>query len=150
MLDMIISKDTRWVMPLEKKARQVLAFLHNFKETHKSLFMKCAVIFMSVKIGLILLATFATISFLVSSVTPYLAVEMSKTKAMVFTFPLTMVITLKLYFIGKILMTYDRSRSTMKAAIDVILLKGRHGMRQVEEAFSLDSSPPSLEQARNR
>lgn len=150
MLDMIISKDTRWVMSLEKKARQVLASVHHFKETHKSLFIKCAVIFMSVKIGLILLATFATMAFLLRSVTPYLAVEMSKTKAMIFTFPLTMVITLKLYFIGRILMTYDRSKSIMKAAIDVILLKGRHGMRHAEEAFSLDSSPPSLKQARNR
>lgn len=149
MLDMIISKDTRWVMNLEKKARQLLAAVRNFKVMHKSLFMKCTVIFMSVKIGLILLATFATMAFLLSSVTPYLAVEMSKTKAILLTFPLTMIIVLKLYFISKVLMTYDRSKSTMKAAIDVILLKGRHGMRQVEEAFSLDSSSPSMEKARN-
>lgn len=145
----IISKDTRWVMNLEKKARQLLASVHNFKKTHRSLFMKCAVIFMSVKIGLILLATFATAVFLLTSVTPYLAAEMSKTKAMFFTIPLTLVITLKLYFIGKILMTYDRSKSTMKAVVDVILLKGRHGMRRVEETFSMDLLPLSLKKIKN-
>ena len=149
MLRTIISKDTRWVMDFEKKTRQLLASVRNFKETHKSLFVKCAVIFMSVKIGLILLVTFTTMAFLLSSVTPYLAVEMSKTKAMLFTLPLTMVITLKLYFIGKILMTYDRSKLVMKAVVDVILWKGRHGMRRVGETFSGDLSLPSLEKARN-
>ena len=112
--------------------------------------MKCAVIFMSVKVVLILLATFTTMAFLLSSVTPYLAVEMSKTKAMLFTLPLMMVITLKLYFIGKILMTYDRSKLVMKAVVDVIVWKGRHGMRRAEEAFPVDLSPLSLEKARNR
>lgn len=150
MLHTIISKDTRWVMNLEKKARKLLASVRNFKETHRALFMKCAVIFISVKIGLILLATFATMVFLLTSVTPYLAAEMSKTKAMFFTIPLTLVITLKLYFIGKILMTYDRSKSTMKAVVDVILLKGRHGMRRVEETFSMDLSPLSLKKIKNR
>lgn len=150
MLHTIISEDTRVVMNLEKKARQLLASVRSFKETHSSLFMKCAVIFMSVKIGLILLATFATMVFLLTSVTPYLAVEMSKTKAMFFTIPLTLVITLKLYFIGKILMTYDRSKSTMKAVVDVILLKGRHGMRRVEETFSMDLPPLSLGKIKNR
>lgn len=150
MLHTIISEDTRLVMNLEKKARQLLASVRNFKETHRSLFMKCAVIFMSVKISLILLATFATMAFLLTSVTPYLAVEMSKTKAMFFTIPLTLVITLKLYFIGKILMTYDRSKSTMKAVVDVILLKGRHGMRRVEETFSMDLPPLSLGKIKNR
>ncbi|CAG1771422.1 hypothetical protein BAC3_01804 [uncultured bacterium] len=150
MLHTIISEDTRWVMNLEKKARQLLVSVRNFKETHRSLFMKCAVIFMSVKIGLILLATFATMVFLLTSVTPYLAAEMSKTKAMFFTIPLTVVITLKLYFIGKILMTYDRSKSTMKAVVDVILLKGRHGMRRVEETFSMDLPPLSLGKIKNR
>lgn len=150
MLHTIIFKDTRRDMYLEKKARQLLASVHNFKEKHKSLFMKCAMIFMSVKIGLILLATFVTMAFFLGTVTPYLAAEMSRTKAMLFTSPLLMIIVLKLYFVSKVLITYERSKSTMKAAIDVILLKGRHGMHRIEETFSMDLSPPSFEKVINR
>ena len=150
MLHTVISKDTGWAANLREKAMQLLTSIHNFKETHKPFFMKCAVIFMLVKIGLILLVTFSTMAFLLGSVTPYLAVEMTKVKAMLFAFPLTMIIMLKLYFIFKILMTYDRSRSIMKAAVNIMLLKGSQGMRRVEETFSMDLSPVSLEKVRNR
>lgn len=150
MLHTIISKDLRWVVNLRIKAKQMHASVHNFKETHKSFFMKCALTFMSVKIGLILLATLSTITFFLRYVTPYLADEMSKTKALLFASPLTMIILLKLYFIGKMLMTYDRSRAMIIATFNVLLLKGGQGMRHIGEVLPSGLSPLSLEKAGNR
>lgn len=150
MLNMINFKETKLVANIQKKSVRLFASIHNFKETHKSFFIKCAIVFMSVKIGLILLATLATMTLLLSSVTPYLAGEMSKTKAMLLASPLTMIIILKLYFIGKILMTYDRSRSVIKSAVNVLLLKGRQGLRRVGETIPADLSPLSLGKVGNR
>lgn len=149
MLRTICSHDARWVMNGRKRARQLLASFYHFKETHTSFLFTCAVIFMSVKIGLILLAALSTMAFLLGSATPYLAIEMSKAKAMLFAFPLTMIIMLKLYFIGKILMTYERSRSMMNAAIHIFLLKSRQGIRRIKEAIPADVLPLSPEKAGN-
>ncbi len=149
MLRTIFSHDARWVTNVRKRARQLLASFYHFKETHKSFLFTCAVLFMSVKIGLILLATFSTMAFLLGSATPYLAIEMSKGKAMLFVFPLTMITMLKLYFIGKILMTYDMSRSMMKVACRVLLLKGKQGIHRIKEAIPADVLPLSLEKAGN-
>lgn len=150
MLCTIIMKNSKRVTLLPEKLMQLFAYLHNFKETHKSFFVKCAVIFMSVKIGLIFLATFATMIFLLGSAAPYLAIEMSKTKAILFASPLTMIIMVKLYFIVRILMTYNKSKSMIKAVVSLMLLKGRQGIRRVEETIPADLSPFSLEKVRNR
>lgn len=146
----IILKNSRRVTHVPEKLMQLFASLNNFKETHKSFFMKCAVLFMSVKIGLILLATFTTMAFILGSVTQYLAIELSKTKAILFASPLTMIIMLKVYFIVKIVMTYDKSKSMIKAVVSVMLLKGRQGIRRIEETIPADLSPFSLEKVRNR
>ncbi len=150
MMYSIISKDAGWVMDLTKKARQLFTAIHNFKETHKSLFMKCAVIFMSVKIGIILLATVSTMAFFLISVTPYLTGEISRVKVLLFASSLTMIIMLKLYFVCKVLITYDRSRAIMITVFKVLLLKGKQGLRQIGEAIPADLSPLSLEKVRNR
>lgn len=146
----IIFKNSGRIVDLQEKVMQFFASLNNFKETHKSFFMKCAVIFMSVKIGIVLLATFSAMVFLLGSAMPYLAGEMSKTKAILFASPLIMIIMLKLCFIGKILMTYDRSSLVIKSIVNVLLLKGRQGLRRVGETIIADLSPLSLEKAKNR
>lgn len=150
MLRTTLSKDTTWVMRGEKKARQSLKSVCDIIASHKSFLRKCATIFMAVKIGIILLATITTMVFLLNTATSYLSIEMSKAHSIFFAFPLTMIILLKLYFIGKILMTYDRSRQVIKSVVQVILLKGKQGIQQIGERIPADVSPLSLKKARNR
>ena len=148
MLDTITLKNARWVTYLQEKARILLNAVHDFKERHKACFMNCAVIFMSVKIGLMLLATFATMVLLISYVSQHLALEMTRTKALLFASPLTLIVMLKLYFIFKMLMTYERSRVIIRSAISVIWSKSKEEIQRVEETFPV--SPLSLEKVRNR
>lgn len=150
MLRTIGVQDTRWFIKLQKEARLLLASVGNFTTSHKSLFLKCAVIFMSVKIGLILLATFSTMAFLLGSATPHLVIEMSKTKAILFAFPLTMIILFKVYFIGKILMTHDTSKRLIHSVVHGILLKGKEGVRRIEETIPADLPSLSLRRVRDR
>ena len=149
MLNTIALKNTWIVITLQEKAKQLLAHIRDFKETHKTFFMQCATIYMAIKTGLILLATFSTLAFLLSSVVRHLAVEMSNSKAILFALPLTLIIMLKLYFIFKILMTYERSRLVIQSVIDVLLLKSRQGIQRIEETLPVDLAPLSLEKARN-
>lgn len=143
-------KNTQWFINLQEKVMQLFVFLNNFKQKQKPLFMKCAVVYMSVKIGLILLATFATMAFFITSVTQHLAIEMSRSKALLFASPLTLVIVLKLYFICNILMTYDRSRLAMKSVFNKIFLKGKQGMQTLKETLPADLPSISFEKIRNR
>lgn len=149
MLHTICVQDTPWVIKLRKEARQLLGAVCDMIASHKSFLRKCATIFMAVKIGIILLATITTMVFLLNTATSYLSVEMSKMHSILFAFPLTLIILLKLYFIGKILMTYDTSKRVIKSVVQVILLKGKQGMRQIGETIPADVSPLSLGKARN-
>lgn len=146
----IIFKNSGRVVDLQGKVMQFFASIDNFKETHKSFFVKCAVIFMLVKIVLILLATFSTFVLLLSPLTQYLATEMSKMKSILFVSPLALIIMVKLYFIFKILMTYERSGLIIKSVINVLLLKGRQGLRRIVETSPAELSPVTLENVRNR
>lgn len=150
MLRTTLSKGTKWVITWDKKARQLLGAVCDMIASHKSFLLKCATIFMAVKIGVILLATITTMVFLLNTATSYLSVEMSKMHSILFAFPLTLIIMLKLYFIGKILMTYDTSKQVIKSVVQVILLKGKQGMQQIGERIPADVSPLSLKKARNR
>ncbi|OOP56108.1 MAG: hypothetical protein AYP45_10835 [Candidatus Brocadia carolinensis] len=150
MLRTTFSKGTKWVVAGEKKARQLLVTVCDTIASHKSFLLNCATTFMAVKIGIILLATITTMAFLLNTATSYLSIEMSKVHSILFAFPLTMIILLKLYFIGKILMTYGRSRQVIKSVVQVILLKGKQGMQQIGERIPADVSPLSLKKARNR
>jgi len=78
----------------------------------------------------------------------YLAIETSKTKALLLASPLTLIVMLKLYFIFKMLMTYERSRVIIKSAINVIWSKSKEGIQRVEGTLPLP--PLSLEKAKNR
>lgn len=144
MLNAIMLENRRWVKSIREKARISLKTLCDFKERHKSHFLQCAVVYMSVKIGVILLATFTSLALLLTYVSQRIALEMTKTKSLILTTPLTLIIMLKLYFIFKMLMTYERSRAMIKSALGVILLKGR---QQMEE--TIPAPPLSLEKAKN-
>ena len=148
MLNTITYENTGWVINLQEKARKLLKTVYDFKETHKSHLMNCAVAYMSVKIGLILLATFTSMALLIGYVSQCIAIEMSKTKSLLLASPLTLIVMLKLYFIFKMLMTYERSRVIMISAISVIWSKSKEGIQRVEGTLPLP--PLSLEKARNR
>lgn len=144
-----LSKGTKWVVTWDNKTRQLLGAVCDMIASHKSFLRKCATIFMAVKIGIILLATITTMVFLLNTATSYLSVEMSQGHSILFAFPLTLIILLKLYFIGKILMTYDTSKRVIKSVVRVILLKGQQGMRQIGERIPADVSPLSLGRVRD-
>ena len=148
MLQGISLKNTTWIITLREKIRQLVACINNFKEEHKSVFMNCAVVCMSVKTGLILLATLTSLALLISYVSQQLALEMTQTKALLFASPLTLIVMLKLYFIFKMLMTYEKSRVIIRSAISVIWSKSKEGIQRVEE--TLPVPPLSLEKAKNR
>ena len=148
MLNTITFENTGWVINIQEKARKLLKTVYDFKETHKSHLMNCAVAYMSVKIGLILLATLTSLALLISYVSQQLALEMTKTKALLLASPLTLIVMLKLYFIFKMLMTYERSRVIIKSVLGVIWSKSRQGLQRVEGTFPVP--PLSLEKTKNR
>lgn len=150
MINTITIKNTQWLINLQEKGMHLLTVLNSFKEKRKPILMKCAVVYMSVKVGLILLATFTAMTFLITSVTPHLAVELSRPKAILLASPLTLIIMLKLYFICNILITYDRSRLIMKSVLDTIFLKGKYGMQTLKETLPAGLPSISLEKVRNR
>ena len=148
MLNVVTLENRRWVIYFQEKAGKLLKTIYNFKETHKSHFMNCAVVYMSVKIGLILLASFTSMALLIGYVSQCIAIEMSKTKALLLASPLTLIVMLKLYFIFKMLMTYERSRVIIRSAFSVIWSKSKEGIQRVEGTFPVP--PLSLEKAKNR
>lgn len=148
MLNTITFENTGWVINIQEKARKLLKTVYDFKETHKSHLMNCAVAYMSVKIGLILLATLTSLALLISYVSQQLALEMTKTKALLLASPLTLIVMLKLYFIFKMLMTYERSRVIIRSAFSVIWSKSKEGIQRVEGTFPVP--PLSLEKAKSR
>jgi hypothetical protein len=75
---------------------------------------------------------------------------MSKAKAIILASPLTMIIMVKLYFIGKTLMTYHRSRSIIITVFNVLVSKGRQSIRHIGEVLPSELLPLSLEKVRNQ
>lgn len=144
MLNAIMLENRRWIISIREKTKILWKTLCDFKERHKPHFLQCAVVYMSVKIGVILLATFTSLALLLTYVSQHIALEMTKTKALLLTTPLTLIIMLKLYFIFKMLMSYERSRAMIKSVLGVIWLKGR---QQMEE--TIPAPPLSLEKAKN-
>lgn len=150
MLNAITFKNTRLLTCAHQQLRKLLTTVHRFKEERKQFLMRCVFIYMAVKIVIILLATFTTLFFVTNSVSGYLAIEMSRTKVILFTAPLTLIIVLKLYFIFMVLLTYDRSRYVIKTALRVALLKGKRGIQRVKETLPERQSALSLEKIVNR
>ncbi len=127
---------------IEGKAWRLAAILHNFTGTHKAVLIRCAVIFLAIKIGLILLATISATVFMASTATQKISEEMTRTQALLFSTPLTLIMLLKLYFIFRALMAYGGSRKILVAAFHALLLKGGQGLRQIEN--SLPAVVPQL------
>lgn len=149
MVNTLSLKNTGWAAYLHKKIEILLRAFYRMKEKYKACIMNCVVIYMSVKLGLILLATFATMVLLISYVSKLIAIEMTQTKALVFASPLTFIVIFKLYFIFKMLMTYDRSRILIVSILNLVVLKGKKGMQRIEEAFPAGAVPLSPEKAKN-
>lgn len=149
MINTILLKNTGWVTCLQEKKEILIKSLCDMKEKYNTRITNCIVIYMSVKIGLILLATFATMVLLISYVGRLIAIEMTQTKALLLASPLTLIVILKLYFIVKMLMAYDRSRTIIVSIISLIVLKGKKGMQRIEETFPSEALPLSPEKAKH-
>ena len=150
MYNRLTLKDVVFMSHTREKTDNIISAMRDFKDRHKPCFMKCAVIYMAAKIGIILLASFTAMIYLMSHVTQYLAIEMSQTKALLFAVPLTLVIAFKLYFIFRMLLTYDRSRLMIQTVVNAIVLKGMRGVRQVGESLPGDLPSLSWEKARKQ
>lgn len=135
-------------MFFQEKGRVCAIAIRNFKERHKSVFINSAVIFMAIKLALIFLATFATMAYFLNTASQYLAIETSKPRAMLLMSPIILIIIVKICFIIKILVTYDRSRALMKSAVDYVWWKGKDGLRLVKESLPVDLSTTSHERAK--
>lgn len=148
MFDMKTFKMARLTTFFQEKGRGCSTAIRNFKEQYKPVFINCAVTFMAIKLGLIFLATFATLAYFLSPAARLLAIETSRAKAMLLVSPLIFIIMVKVCFIIKILVTYDRSRSLMKLAVDYVRLKGREGLRHAKELLPVGLNTPSHERVK--
>ncbi|WP_295101469.1 hypothetical protein [uncultured Candidatus Kuenenia sp.] len=101
-----------------KKKEEFFSTIQDFDGTGDNCFKKCALVYMSVKVFLILLATCSiTILFLMPGFQEFVE-ETSRLKVLLFTSPVILVILFKLYFIGMVLLTYDRSKRIIRLAIN--------------------------------
>lgn len=132
----------------QKKCAECAIAVRNFKERYKSVFINSAVVFMAIKLGLIFLATIATMSYFLSTASQYLAMETSKPKAMLLISPLILIIVVKVCFIIKILVTYGRSRALVKSAVDYAWLKGKGCLRLAKESLPVGLNTPSHERVK--
>lgn len=131
-------KKEQYALNLQGRVRQIANFIEDFKEKYKPLLLKSACIYMIVKTGLIFLATFSAVAFLTIHIAPYIALEMSRTRALLFVMPLLCIIGLKLYFILSVLMAHHQSRAMIGSVVNTIVIRGRRGIKQVEKAFQSD------------
>ena len=81
MFDMKTFKMARLTTFSQEKGRGCSTAIRNFKEQYKPVFINCAVTFMAIKLGLISLATFATMAYFLSPAARLLAIETSRPKA---------------------------------------------------------------------
>lgn len=141
-------KTTNMALFFQQKCDGCAIAVRNFKERYKSVFINSAVVFMAIKLGLILLATFATMAYFVSTASQYLAIETSKPKAMLLISPLILIIVVKVCFVIKILATHGRSRALMKSAVDCVWLKGQGGLRLAKESLPVGFNTPARERVK--
>lgn len=150
MLCAIDAQNSHRLFTLKENARLLLSFIDNLAKSHKNLFLKAARIFMAAKIGIIILATISTMVFLLYTVTPYLTVELSKMHAMLFAFPLTIILLFKICFISKILMSYEISKNAIQSVIHKILSKGKRGVGRIGVMIPVELPSLSLDRVRDR
>ncbi len=141
-------KTTNVALIFQKKCAECAIAVRNFKERYKSVFINSAVVFMAIKLGLIFLATFATMAYFLSTASQYLAMETSKPKAILLISPLILIIVVKACFIIKILSTHGRAGDFVKSAVNYVWLKGTSGLRLAKESLPVGLNTPSHERVK--
>ena len=136
-------KMTSMALFFQRKCAGYAIAVRNFKERHKSVLINGAVTFMAIKLGLIFLATFATLAYLLSTASQYLAMETSQPKAMLLMSPIILIIVAKVCFIIKILTTHGRSRALMKASVHYVWFKGKGCLRFATELLPTGLNTPA-------
>src|SRR3989337_1606927 len=139
MSNIISIENSKPVITVQKKLRQFLAYLQYVKEKYKHSLKIYAEIYLSLKIGIILFATFFAMGYLTMYISKYIAVEMTKWKAIIFTLPLALIIVLKLFFIFKVLIVCYKSRLLLKATLERLFRK-MYGTLQVDKSFETNIS----------
>lgn len=114
-----------------KKGR-LFSAIQDFDGTGNNCFKKCALVYMSLKVFLVFLATCSIMVLFLMPAFQHFVEETSRLKVLLFTSPVILVILFKLYFIGMVLLTYGRSKRIILLTIknmlwerDKILLKSR-------------------------
>jgi len=140
---------TKFTVSFQERSGGYASAIRNLKAQYKPVFIKCAVTFMAIKLGLIFLATFAAMAYFLSPAARFLAIETSIPKAMLLVSPLIFVIVVKVCFIIKILITYNRSRAFMKRVVNYVWLKGRERLRHAKESLPVGLHVPSRERVKS-
>ncbi|MBM4053696.1 MAG: hypothetical protein FJ264_03265 [Planctomycetes bacterium] len=116
-----------------RKPGKWFSILQNIDETGNNCLKKCALSYMAAKVFLILLATGSiTILFLLPAFQQFVE-DTSRLKVLIFTTPVILVILFKLYFIGVVLLTYDRSKLILQSLIKNILSEGQKVVLKLRE-----------------
>ena len=139
MFNIISIENSKPVITIQKKLRQFFAYLQYVNEKYKHSLKMYAEIYLSLKIGIILFATFFAMGYLTMYISKYIAVEMTKWKAIIFTLPLAFIIVLKLFFIFKVLILCYKSRLLFKVPLEILFRK-MYGTLQVDKSFETNIS----------
>lgn len=123
---------TEFAVNILGKAKKWYSALQDFEGSGDSRLKKCALVYMAVKVFLILLATCSiTILFLAPAFQKFVE-DTSRMKLLLFTSPVILVVLFKLYFIGMIVLTYERPKHILQLVVrnmlrekDKIVLKLR-------------------------
>ncbi|MCR4293821.1 MAG: hypothetical protein NUV76_13220 [Candidatus Kuenenia sp.] len=103
---------------IRRKKGEFFSAIQDFDGTGNNCFKKCALVYMSLKVFLVLLATCSIMVLFLMPAFQKFVEETPRLKVLFFTSPVILVITFKLYFIGMVLLTYDRSRRIIRLAIN--------------------------------
>lgn len=123
MFNIISIGNSKLAITIQKKLRQFFVYLQCVNEKYKHSLKIYAEIYLSLKIGIILFATFFVMGYLTMYISEYIAIEMTKWKAIIFTLPLALIIVLKLFFIFKVLTMFYKSRLLFKASLEMLFGK---------------------------
>ncbi|MCF6149125.1 MAG: hypothetical protein E3K37_10755 [Candidatus Kuenenia sp.] len=114
--------------------RKWFSAIQDFECTGNNRLKKYFHVYMAVKVFLIILATCSiTILFLIPAFQRFVE-DASRPKVLLFTSPVIFVILFKLYFIGMILLTFDRSKHIFQLAIKNMMREREKILLKLREA----------------
>ena len=148
MFDMKTFKMARLTTFFQEKGRGCLTAIRNFKGAMQTGFYKLRRYLHGNKTWTYFPCHFCNDGLFLSPAARLLVIETSRAKAMLLVSPLIFIIMVKVCFIVKILVTYDRSRSLMKLAVNYIWMKGREGLRHAKETLPVGLNTPSHERVK--